>query len=115
VLSIDPVTAPPRRSLWSRARGSAAYRRLHRWWRMAVRWFKHGPGRVAYEGWALARPMSADDFVIWLAQQRAAESGDLVVLHPAAEGADTVRELPTQRSRSAAATPRAGRARRGGR
>ena len=55
MLSIDPVTAPPRRSLWSRARGSAAYRRLHRWWRMAVRWFKHGPGRWAYETWALVR------------------------------------------------------------
>src|SRR6185503_15940138 len=55
VLSIDPVTAPPRRSLWSRVHGSAAYRRLHRWWRIAVRWFKHGPGRWAYEGWALVR------------------------------------------------------------
>jgi two-component system, OmpR family, sensor histidine kinase MtrB len=55
VLSIDPVSAPPRRSLWTRVRGSAAYRRAYRWWRRTVGRFNRGPGRWVYEAWGVGR------------------------------------------------------------
>jgi hypothetical protein len=55
VLSIDPVTAPPRRSQWSRVRGSAGFRRAQRWARVLVRRVRNGPGRWVRRGWVLGR------------------------------------------------------------
>jgi hypothetical protein len=58
--------------------------------------------------------MSAGDLVSWIAERRAVAAGDVVGMATPSAAADTVRELPTQRSEVlVAGGPRPGRPPRG--
>jgi diguanylate cyclase (GGDEF)-like protein len=74
-------------------------------------------GCTRYQGWVLARPMSSEELVAWMAQHRADASDEVVVLRPSSTPPvdDLLEDLPEQRSETAAvagARPR-GRVRRG--